>query len=302
MAVVGRADNGPTARLAALRALEALADERALDVALRAALDADAGVAAGGRGPRAGIPQGPAGPRRARPADHNCTRPRTPGIGAAGRGRGGQRPQSGDAQTPLGDAGGRSERRDPGARRRAWPGRPAGGQRRRPRINCMKRPRRGCPIDPETLRRLLTAAGASGAVADPPSHHRTASRAGSRGAGGGPRRVDTGAGNRAHRPGQALEPGRPLRPARSARSRVNAPAGGVSGSAVDCGRCVVPGSDCRRARARHGHVVAPAPGRHLPGHRRTRGPDAAPRGDEEDREALGRPRSAGLSGPRSGQR
>jgi len=47
VALVGRADKGPTARLAALRALEALADERALDAALRAALDADAGVAAG---------------------------------------------------------------------------------------------------------------------------------------------------------------------------------------------------------------------------------------------------------------
>jgi hypothetical protein len=47
VAVVGRVETGPTARLAAIRALEALADERALDVALRAALDADAGVAAG---------------------------------------------------------------------------------------------------------------------------------------------------------------------------------------------------------------------------------------------------------------
>ena len=47
IAIVGRAEHGPTARLAAIRALEALADERALDAALRAALDADAGVAAG---------------------------------------------------------------------------------------------------------------------------------------------------------------------------------------------------------------------------------------------------------------
>jgi hypothetical protein len=47
VALAGRTEMGPTARLAALRALEALADERALDTALRAALDADAGVAAG---------------------------------------------------------------------------------------------------------------------------------------------------------------------------------------------------------------------------------------------------------------
>ena len=46
VAIVGRIDNGVTARLAAIRALEALADERALDVALQAAVDADAGVAA----------------------------------------------------------------------------------------------------------------------------------------------------------------------------------------------------------------------------------------------------------------
>jgi hypothetical protein len=45
--VVGRAENGPTARLAAIRALEALADERAIDTALGAALDEDPGVAAG---------------------------------------------------------------------------------------------------------------------------------------------------------------------------------------------------------------------------------------------------------------
>jgi HEAT repeat protein len=47
VSVVGRTENGPTARLAALRALEALGDERALNAALQATLDADAGVAAG---------------------------------------------------------------------------------------------------------------------------------------------------------------------------------------------------------------------------------------------------------------
>jgi hypothetical protein len=47
VSVVGRAENGPTARLAAIRALEALADERAIDTALGAALDEDPGVAAG---------------------------------------------------------------------------------------------------------------------------------------------------------------------------------------------------------------------------------------------------------------
>ena len=47
VSLVGRTENGPTARLAALRALEALGDERALNAALQATLDADAGVAAG---------------------------------------------------------------------------------------------------------------------------------------------------------------------------------------------------------------------------------------------------------------
>jgi len=45
--MVGRSENGPTARLSALRALEALGDARALDAALSATLDTDAGVAAG---------------------------------------------------------------------------------------------------------------------------------------------------------------------------------------------------------------------------------------------------------------
>jgi HEAT repeat protein len=47
VAIVGRPENGPTARLSALRALEALGDARALDAALSATLDADAGVASG---------------------------------------------------------------------------------------------------------------------------------------------------------------------------------------------------------------------------------------------------------------
>jgi hypothetical protein len=46
VALVGEPEKGPLARQAALRALEALADERSLEAALKAALDADAGVAA----------------------------------------------------------------------------------------------------------------------------------------------------------------------------------------------------------------------------------------------------------------
>lgn len=45
LAFLDRSGTGPTARLAALRALEALGDARALDVALRATGDADPGVA-----------------------------------------------------------------------------------------------------------------------------------------------------------------------------------------------------------------------------------------------------------------
>jgi hypothetical protein len=47
VAIVDRPQSGPTARLAAMRALEALANARALDTALKATLDGDAGVAAG---------------------------------------------------------------------------------------------------------------------------------------------------------------------------------------------------------------------------------------------------------------
>jgi HEAT repeat protein len=47
VAIVGRPENGPTARLSALRALEALGDARGLDAALSATLDVDAGVASG---------------------------------------------------------------------------------------------------------------------------------------------------------------------------------------------------------------------------------------------------------------
>jgi hypothetical protein len=46
VAIVGRPEKGPLARLSALRALEALGDARALDAALSATLDADSGVAA----------------------------------------------------------------------------------------------------------------------------------------------------------------------------------------------------------------------------------------------------------------
>ena len=45
LAFVSRPETGTTARTAALRALEALGDARALDAALRATADADAGVA-----------------------------------------------------------------------------------------------------------------------------------------------------------------------------------------------------------------------------------------------------------------
>jgi len=45
IALVDGAERGATARMAALRALEALADSRAIEPALRAAHDGDAGVA-----------------------------------------------------------------------------------------------------------------------------------------------------------------------------------------------------------------------------------------------------------------
>jgi hypothetical protein len=47
VAIVSRPEKGPTARAAALRALEALGDARALEAALSASRDADPGVAAG---------------------------------------------------------------------------------------------------------------------------------------------------------------------------------------------------------------------------------------------------------------
>ena len=47
VAIVGQPAKGPTARIAALRALEALGDTRALEPALQATQDADAAVAAG---------------------------------------------------------------------------------------------------------------------------------------------------------------------------------------------------------------------------------------------------------------
>jgi HEAT repeat protein len=47
VAIVSQPENGPTARAAALRALEALGDGRALDTALQASRDADPGVATG---------------------------------------------------------------------------------------------------------------------------------------------------------------------------------------------------------------------------------------------------------------
>ena len=111
-----------------------------------------------GRGPRAGVPQGAARSSDARPADRNCTRPRAPRIGAAGRDLGVSDLKAATLEAPLGNAGGGSERRDPGAYRWVRSASRVGGQRRRPGINCVAA-EAGFPISRKRVRRLLVAAG-----------------------------------------------------------------------------------------------------------------------------------------------
>ncbi len=257
MAIVGRIDNGVTARLAAIRALEALADERALDVALQAAVDADAGVAAAAVALAQVFLKGRRDPAildRLTAIALDRARPESVRLAAISA----VSDLKAATLKPLWE----TLAADPSAairERIGGSGRPASRRAEAPPGDQLREAAEaGLPDQPETVRRLLVAAGTTAPL---PTLHRIIERLREREAAApaAARGEWTRARGTAHIAlAKRSQPGRPIRPARSARSRINAPACRISGRAFDCGRCIVPGSDCRRARARRGHVVAPA--------------------------------------------
>jgi hypothetical protein len=156
VAILGRPEKGPVARLGALRTLEATADARALDPALQAALDSDASVAAAAVGVVRLFLKG----RRGNVALDRLTalaldreRPETVRLAAVAAF--GDLPAS--TTEPLWAA----LATDPSAAIRA---RASGGQAPASRLSHRERlesaAESGLPDDPETLRRLLSTADA----------------------------------------------------------------------------------------------------------------------------------------------
>lgn len=172
VAIVGHAQNGPTARLGAIRALEALADERALDAALGAALDPDAGVATGAVALARVFLQGrrdPAVLDRLTAIALDCTRPDTVRLAAVAA----ISDLNPATLRPLWEA--LATDPSPAIRERVGTGpRPSGPQAEVPAgVQLHEAAEAGLPEHAETLRRLLNAGGTTAPL---PTVHRIIER------------------------------------------------------------------------------------------------------------------------------